>query len=71
MGGDGDHVRLSVKEHRIDLLLPPDELAQRLVPLPPVPGGYVRLYRHEILQADHGCDFNFLRKHPLADAARE
>ena len=38
-------------------------------PPPPVPErGYARLYRREILQADRGCDFNFLRKHPLAAA---
>ena len=29
--------------------------------------GYARLYRREILQADRGCDFDFLRKHPLGD----
>jgi dihydroxy-acid dehydratase len=64
---DGDRVRLSVKERRIDLLVPPDELAQRPAALPPIPErGYARLYRNEILQADRGCDFNFLRKHPLA-----
>ena len=37
-------------------------------PPPPMPErGYARLYRREILQADRGCDFNFLRKHPLGD----
>jgi 5,10-methylenetetrahydromethanopterin reductase len=30
--------------------------------------GYVQLYRREILQADRGCDFNFLRKEPLGEA---
>jgi dihydroxy-acid dehydratase len=29
--------------------------------------GYARLYRREILQADRGCDFDFLRKHPVDD----
>jgi dihydroxy-acid dehydratase len=63
---NGDRIRLSVKERRIDLLVPPDELARRPVVPPPVPErGYARLYRTEILQADRGCDFNFLRKHPL------
>ena len=38
-------------------------------PPPPIPErGYALLYRREILQADRGCDFNFLRKHPLAAA---
>ena len=66
---NGDRIRLSVKERRIDLLVPPDELARRPVAPPPVPErGYARLYRNEILQADRGCDFDFLRKHPLAAA---
>ena len=33
-------------------------------------GCYALLYRREILQADRGCDFNFLRKHPLGEAER-
>jgi dihydroxy-acid dehydratase len=67
----GDRIRLSVKERRIDLLVSPEELAKRPVASPPVPErGYARLYRHEILQADRGCDFNFLRKQPLGESAR-
>ena len=63
---NGDRIRLSVKARRIDLLVPTDELARRPVAPPLVPErGYARLYRNEILQADRGCDFNFLRKHPL------
>jgi dihydroxyacid dehydratase/phosphogluconate dehydratase len=62
---NGDRIRLSVKERRIDLLLPPEELAHRPVAPPPVPErGYARLYRNQVLQADLGCDFDFLRKHP-------
>jgi dihydroxy-acid dehydratase len=64
---NGDRIRLSVKDRRIDLLVAPDELARRPAPTAPVPErGYAQLYRREILQADRGCDFNFLRKHPLA-----
>src|SRR5579864_3546902 len=66
---NGDRIKLSVADRRIDLLGPPDELARRKAPPPPVPErGYARLYRREILQADRGCDFDFLRKHPLGDA---
>jgi dihydroxy-acid dehydratase len=66
---NGDRIRLSVKERRIDLLVSPEELARRPAVPPPVPErGYARLYRNEVLQADRGCDFNFLRKHPLAEA---
>jgi dihydroxy-acid dehydratase len=68
---DGDRIRLSVQDRRLDLLVPPDELARREVAPPPAPArGYAALYHREILQADRGCDFNFLRKYPLAEAAR-
>ena len=67
---NGDRIRLSVEERRLDLLVEPEELARRSVTRPPVPKrGYAALYRREILQADRGCDFNFLRKFPL-DVAR-
>jgi dihydroxy-acid dehydratase len=65
---NGDRIRLSVKERRLDLLVAPEELARRKTAPAPVPErGYARLYRREILQADRGCDFDFLRKHPLGD----
>jgi dihydroxy-acid dehydratase len=65
---NGDRIRLSVKERRIDLLVAPEELARRKAPPAPMPErGYARLYRREILQADRGCDFDFLRKHPVDD----
>jgi len=66
---NGDRIRLSVAERRLDLLVAPEELARRPVAPPPVPErGYALLYRREILQADRGCDFNFLRKHPVTAA---
>jgi dihydroxy-acid dehydratase len=62
----GDRIRLSVKERRLDLMVDPAELARRHVTLPSMPTrGYARLYREQILQADHGCDFDFLRRSPL------
>jgi dihydroxy-acid dehydratase len=66
---NGDRIRLSVKERRIDLLVAPEELARRPVAPPPIPArGYAQLYRNQVLQADRGCDFDFLRKVPLGDA---
>ncbi|HZB90716.1 MAG TPA: dihydroxy-acid dehydratase, partial [Stellaceae bacterium] len=66
----GDPIRLSVKERRLDVLVDAAELARRPAPLPPPPArGYARLYREQILQADFGCDFDFLRRAPLAGAA--
>ena len=62
---NGDRIRLSVRERRIDLLVDPAELARRPAPSPPMPTrGYRRLYREQILQADRGCDFDFLRARP-------
>jgi dihydroxy-acid dehydratase len=64
---DGDRIRLSVAQRRIELLVDEAELARRrgAVPPPPAtaPRGYARLYQDEILQADQGCDFRFLQ-HP-------
>jgi dihydroxy-acid dehydratase len=66
---NGDRIRLSVKERRLDLLVAPEELARRQVTPPPMPErGFARLYSQQILQADRGCDFDFLRKHPLGPA---
>jgi dihydroxy-acid dehydratase len=62
----GDRIRLSVRERRLDLLVDPAELAAREVPAAAAPArGYARLYHREILQADRGCDFDFLRRTPL------
>ncbi len=61
---DGDRIRLSVRERRLDLLVSEDDMGRRrtgFVP-PPLPArGYARLYAEQILQADQGCDFGFLR----------
>jgi dihydroxy-acid dehydratase len=67
----GDRIRLSVADRRLDLLVTPEELARRPITPSAVPTrGYARLYRQEILQADRGCDFDFLRKYPLKEATR-
>ncbi|HEX2441085.1 MAG TPA: IlvD/Edd family dehydratase [Methylomirabilota bacterium] len=59
----GDRIKLSVKERRLDLLVEPAELARRATAAPPPtpPRGYRRLYAEHVLQADLGCDFDFLR----------
>lgn len=65
---NGDRIRLSVRDRRIDLLVDEAELESRRAALPPPaydpPRGYARLYKREVLQADEGCDFDFLRKVP-------
>ena len=68
----GDEIALDVAARRIELVLPPDEIAQRLATFQPAPPkyqrGYGKLFLDHITQADRGCDFDFLRAVP--DAAR-
>ncbi len=63
---NGDRIRISVQRRQIDLLVAPPELARRKNAWrPPVgtpPRGYAQLYMQHVLQAEHGCDFDFLRK---------
>ncbi|MBL8808467.1 MAG: dihydroxy-acid dehydratase [Rhodospirillales bacterium] len=68
---DGDRIALDVAAGRIELLVDEATLAARrrdwAPPAHPA-RGYYRLYYDEVLQAEYGCDFDFLRKHPLRDA---
>ncbi|HEX6212053.1 MAG TPA: IlvD/Edd family dehydratase [Methylomirabilota bacterium] len=59
----GDRIRLSVKDRALDLLVDPAELARRRGGEPAAAAprrGYRRLYADHVLQADAGCDFDFL-----------
>jgi dihydroxy-acid dehydratase len=60
---NGDRIRLSVAEKRIDLLVDEAEIRRRLADHRPPPKpvrGYKALYRREVTQAPDGCDFRFL-----------
>ncbi len=60
---DGDRIRLSVAEKRIDLLVDDAEIRRRLadfIPPPKPARGYKALYRNTVTQAPDGCDFDFL-----------
>jgi dihydroxy-acid dehydratase len=60
----GDRIRLSVRDRKLDLLVSKEEMTRRREDFkkPPLPSrGYARLYNEHILQADGGCDFDFLR----------
>jgi dihydroxy-acid dehydratase len=62
---NGDRIKLSVKDRRIDLLVDAAELKKREAARdkpPETPArGYAKLYAQEITGADQGCDFEFLR----------
>jgi len=62
---NGDPIRLSVAERRLEVVLPEQEIKDRLARWSPPPSehlrGFPRLYIDHVLQADEGCDFDFLR----------
>ena len=63
----GDRIRLSVAEHRLDLLVDDATIADRraLWRALPVPArGWDRLVAEQVLQADEGCDLAFLKAAP-------
>jgi dihydroxy-acid dehydratase len=62
---NGDRIKLSVKNRSIDLLVDEAELKKRAAAAKPAreepQRGYAKLYAQEILGADQGCDFAFLK----------
>src|SRR5258705_313893 len=64
---NGDMIRLDVAKRSIDLLVDDAELGARRAALAPVATpdwakrGYAHLFNETILQADEGCDFDFMR----------
>src|SRR5262244_1547328 len=62
----GDRIRVSVRNRSVDVLVADREIARRRAVLPrpatPPARGYAKLYMDHVLQAEHGCDFDFLRK---------
>jgi dihydroxy-acid dehydratase len=62
---DGDPIQLDVEARTLELAIPAEEIASRVAALPdPEPKytrGYGKLFLDHVLQADTGCDFDFLR----------
>ena len=62
---DGDEIELNVPTRTLTLRVPDDELARRRAAWTPraphFSRGYGRLFLDHVLQADEGCDFDFLR----------
>jgi dihydroxy-acid dehydratase len=60
---DGDEIDLDVDQGSLELLVSAEELVGRRarfsLPVAP-PRGYERLHHLHVLQADEGCDFDFL-----------
>jgi dihydroxy-acid dehydratase len=66
---NGDRIRLSIENKRIDLLVEPDEIARRLQGHQPPAAperGYKALYNRTVTQAPEGCDFDFLAGDPAS-----
>jgi dihydroxy-acid dehydratase len=65
---NGDRIRLSVARREVTLCVSDDELARRAaehpVVVPTAARGYRKLFLQEVLQADQGVDFDFLRAAP-------
>jgi dihydroxyacid dehydratase/phosphogluconate dehydratase len=65
---DGDWISLDSYAGKLDLEISDEEITQRLAArqaqldkVPPKPkSGYMALYIDRVLQADEGCDFDFL-----------
>ncbi len=62
---NGDRISLNVPQRRLDLLVDDREIQRRLHESPPQPPvhkrGYASMYAQHVLQADTGCDFDYLR----------
>jgi len=60
----GDTIKMSVAERRLDLMVDAAELDRRRGRRPPAgasaPRGWQKLYHDHVLQAEDGCDLDFL-----------
>ncbi len=72
---NGDPIVLDVEARRLDLDLPASEIGRRLDEVEPKEPSYRRgygaLYLDHVLQANEGCDFDFLRARPGEPAESE
>jgi dihydroxy-acid dehydratase len=63
---NGDLIELDVPRRRLNLLVSDEELARRkaawVKPAPRFERGYGALHQAHVLQADQGCDFDFLQR---------
>ena len=68
---DGDMIELNVELRRLELCVGDDELAARRsdwrAPAARFDRGYGQMFQEHVMQADEGCDFDFMR--PTSGAA--
>ena len=69
---DGDMIEIDVPNRKLNLMITADELEKRLNThkngAPEFKRGYKWLHAQHILQADKGCDFDFLRAESLQNS---
>jgi dihydroxy-acid dehydratase len=62
----GDEIELDVNKRLLSLCIPQSEiearLARRTGSFPKYERGYAQLFIRSVLQANEGCDFDFLRR---------
>jgi dihydroxyacid dehydratase/phosphogluconate dehydratase len=62
---NGDQIKLDLPNRKLQLLVPDNEIKNRLEQWRPNPPryrrGYYTMYLDHVLQAHEGCDFDFLR----------
>ncbi|MGN6232325.1 MAG: L-arabinonate dehydratase [Trinickia sp.] len=63
---DGDLIELDVPQRKLNVLISDEELARRKVawvaPAPRFTRGYGAMHQIHVMQADKGCDFDFLQR---------
>ncbi|MGT2473975.1 L-arabinonate dehydratase [Paraburkholderia terrae] len=72
---DGDMIELDVPQRKLNVLVSDEELARRkaewVAPAPRFSRGYGAMHQVHVLQADKGCDFDFLQRDGASAATGE
>ncbi|WP_322042273.1 L-arabinonate dehydratase [Paraburkholderia sp. J67] len=63
---DGDMIELNVPERRLNVLISDEEMARRkaawVAPEPRFKRGYGAMYQMHVMQANNGCEFDFMQR---------
>jgi dihydroxyacid dehydratase/phosphogluconate dehydratase len=70
---DGDMIELDVPQRKLNVLVSDEELARRkaawVEPAPRFTRGYGAMHQVHVMQANNGCDFDFLQREGAGGAA--